>query len=74
MLRKFNVRLPKDPMERLRQEARRTGMPMSRIVHEFVETALNTEKANPLMEFAGVIEACPAKAPSRKGYSRRANR
>jgi len=54
MLVTFNVRLPKDLMRRLRQRARLTGLPMSRIVREILQDGLGDEAVNPLRRFVGV--------------------
>ena len=57
-------------MRRLRQEARRTGLPMSRIVREMLQNGLGDKAADPLRRFVGVIKGGPPDVSSRKGFSR----
>jgi hypothetical protein len=66
----FTVRLPEEVLEKLKETARRTGIPMGRLVRESLETTLSQKKSNPLMKFAGVITGGPKDLSSRKGFSR----
>jgi predicted DNA-binding protein len=66
----LTIRLPKDLVERLRRVARRTGLPVGRVVRESLETTLLSEETNPLLQFAGVIKGGPRNLSSRKGFSR----
>jgi predicted DNA-binding protein len=65
----LSVRLPEELLERLREKARRTGLPVGRVVRQSLETALSEERSNPLLEFAGVIKGGPRDVSSRKGFS-----
>ena len=65
----LTVRLPKELLDRLRQAARRTGLPVGRVVRQSLETTLPTEE-NPLLKFAGIIKGGPKDVSSRKGFSR----
>lgn len=69
----LTVRLPDDLLERLRQVARRTGLPVGRVVREALETTLSkdcTEEEQPWMKYAGTVIG-PPDLSSRKGFSRR---
>ena len=37
----MTIRLPEEMAEQLREKARRTGMPVGRVVRQFVETGLS---------------------------------
>jgi predicted transcriptional regulator len=66
----LTVRLPADLLDRLREVARRTGLPVGRVVRQSLETTLQREEKNPLLEYAGVIKGGPRNLSSRKGFSR----
>ena len=66
----LTVRLLADLLDRLRQVARRTGLPVGRVVRQSLETTLQHEEKNPLLEYAGVIKGGPRNLSSRKGFSR----
>jgi len=66
----ITVRLPQELIDRLRKKSRRTGLPVGRVVRQAVETSLDTEESNPLLEFAGLIKGGPREVSSRKGFSR----
>ena len=67
----LTVRLPEELLERLRKKSRSTGLPVGRVVRQALETSLDREGSNPLLEFAGVIKGGPRDVSSRKGYSRK---
>jgi predicted DNA-binding protein len=67
----LTVRLPEDLVQQLREKARRTGLPMGRIVRQSIEATLAGDKSNRLLEFAGVIKGGPRDLSSRKGFSRK---
>jgi predicted DNA-binding protein len=62
------VRLPEDLQRRLREQSRRTGVSVGRIVRDSLEKTL--EKEEPAwMKYAGTMSG-PRNLSSRKGYSR----
>jgi len=67
----LTIRLPNDLLERLRQVARRTGLPVGRIVRQSLETTLPAEGGNTLLSFAGLIQGGPRDVSTRKGFSRK---
>lgn len=66
----LTVRLPADLLDRLRQVARRTGLPLGRVVRESLETTLSKQAEQPWRKYAGVIKGGPPDVSSRKGFSR----
>ncbi|PYV96189.1 MAG: hypothetical protein DMG89_18540 [Acidobacteria bacterium] len=70
----LTIRLPKDLLERLRGVARRTGLPVGRVVRQSLESTLsengNKTEERPWMKYAGTIKGSPDLS-SRKGFSRR---
>jgi predicted transcriptional regulator len=66
----LTIRLPKDLLVRLRQVARRSGLPVGRVVRQSIETTLARDETNPLLKFAGLIKGGPSTLSSRKGFSR----
>lgn len=67
----LTVRLPHELLDRLRKKSRSTGLPVGRVVRHALETILDGEESNRLMEFAGLIKGGPRDVSSRKGYSRK---
>jgi predicted DNA-binding protein len=67
----LTIRLPEEILEQLRQTARRTGLPVGRVVRQSIEATLAQDKSNRLLEFAGVIRGGPRDLSSRKGFSRK---
>jgi predicted DNA-binding protein len=67
----LTIRLPEELLELLREKARRTGLPIGRLVRQSIEATLTPEKDNRLMEFAGIIKGGPRDVSSRKGFSRK---
>jgi predicted DNA-binding protein len=66
----LTIRLPEELLDRLRKKARRTGLPMGKVVRQSLEATLSREEKNPLLEYAGVIKGGPRDVSSRKGFSR----
>ena len=66
----LTVRLPKELLDQLRQVARRTGLPVGRVVRESLETTLSKETEQPWRKYAGVIKGGPPDVSSRNGFSR----
>jgi hypothetical protein len=68
----LSVRLPQELLDRLREKARRTGLPVGRVVRQFLEASLSDEKdkVQPWMKYAGTIDG-PPDLSSRKGFSRK---
>ncbi len=70
----LSIRLPEELMERLREKARITGLPIGRVVRRYVETGLSQDapaKANQAWrKYVGILKDGPPDLSSRKGYSR----
>jgi len=70
----LTIRLPEELQRRLREKARRTGLPIGRVVREFVERGLSEEEpaGNNLAwrKYLGIIKGGPRDVSSRKGFSR----
>jgi len=69
----LTIRLPNELLDRLRQVARCTGLPVGRVVRESLETTLSKEPADkeqPWMKYAGTVVG-PPNLSSRKGFSRK---
>jgi predicted transcriptional regulator len=68
----LTVRLPSELLDRLRQVARRTGLPVGRVVRHALETTLSEreEKEQPWMKYVGTVDG-PPDLSSRKGFSRK---
>jgi predicted DNA-binding protein len=72
----LTIRLPEELLERLREKARCTGLPMGRVVRESLETALSKDKnknkdaQQAWRKYAGIIKGGPSDVSSRKGFSR----
>ena len=64
----LTIRLPEDLQRRLRERARRTGLPVGRIVCDSLEKALDKDEPA-WMKYAGTLSG-PRDLSSRKGYSR----
>lgn len=65
----LTVRLSEDLLKRLREKARRTGLPVGRVVRESLETTLEKENEPVWLKYAGTMSG-PKNLSSRKGYSR----
>jgi len=66
----LTIRLPEELLERLKEKARITGLPVGRVVRQSLEATLEKE-TNPLLQFAGLVKGGPRDVSSRKGYSRK---
>lgn len=69
----LTVRLPEELLTRLREKAKRTGLPVGRVVRQSLETTLDsTVKPNDVWRrYAGILKDGPPDLSSRKGYSRK---
>lgn len=67
----LSIRLPEELIEELRKKARRTGLPINRLVRQSIEATLTPDDNNRLMEFSGIIKGGPRDISSRKGFSRK---
>jgi predicted DNA-binding protein len=67
----LTIRLPDELLERVRRKSRNTGLPVGRVVRQALETSLDGEESNPLLQFAGLIKGGPRNVSSRRGYSRK---
>jgi predicted DNA-binding protein len=67
----LTIRIPEDLLKRLRDKARRTGLPVGKVVREFVEAGLSDDGHQQVWkEYAGIIKGGPRDVSSRKGFSR----
>jgi hypothetical protein len=66
----ITVRLPEELAEWLKVTARKTGLPVGRLVREELERAKREHGDKPFMRFSGVISG-PPDLSSRRGFSRK---
>jgi predicted DNA-binding protein len=70
----MTIRLPDEMAEQLREKARRTGLPVGRVVRQFVESGLSQDvpvsKNEAWRKYVGIIKGGPRDVSSRKGFSR----
>jgi hypothetical protein len=70
----LTIRLPEELLDRLREKARRTGLPVGRVVRQFVESGLSQDahaKGNQAWrKYVGIIKGGPRDVSTRKGFSR----
>lgn len=71
----LSIRLPQELLDRLREKAQRTGLPVGRVVRQFVENGLSQEvpasKNQAWRKYVGVIKGGPRDFSTRKGFSHR---
>jgi hypothetical protein len=71
----LTIRLPLELIDRLRQKSRRTGLPVGRVVRQYVENGLAQEGAaadqQAWRKYVGIIKGGPPNLSSRKGFSRK---
>ena len=71
----LTIRFPEELLEPLRQKSRRSGLPVGKVVRQFVENGLSEEapgKQNQAWrKYVGIIKGGPPDVSSRKGFSRR---
>ena len=67
----LSVRLPSELLDRLRQVARRTGLPVGRVVRQSLEKTLGSDENQAWKKYAGILKDGPPDLSSRKGYSRK---
>ena len=67
----LTIRVSEDLLKRLREKSRRTGLPVGKVVREFVEAGLSDEGNQQVWKkYAGIIKGGPRDVSSRKGFSR----
>lgn len=66
----LTVRLPQELLQRLREKARRTGLPVGRVVRQAVENSLLHDEQPAWRKYVGIIKGRPRNLSSRKGFSR----
>lgn len=66
----LTVRLPEEMMARLRAKARKSGLPMSKMVRQSLEAALEPDINETWRKYAGIIKGGPRDLSTRKGFSR----
>jgi predicted DNA-binding protein len=67
----LTIRLPNELLDRLRQVARRTGLPVGRLVRQSLEKTLAPDVEQPWKKFVGILKDGPSDLSSRKGFSRK---
>ena len=71
----LSIRLPEELMDRLREKARRTGLPVGGVVHQYVEIGLSRDapasKNQAWRKYVGILRDGQPDLSSRKGYSRK---
>ena len=67
----FTVRLSEKVAEWLQDTAKRTGLPVNRIIREHLERASEQENDALYLRFAGKLKGLPRDLSRRKGYSTR---
>jgi hypothetical protein len=70
----LTIRLPEELLDRLREKARLTGLPVGRVVRQFVEGGLSQnppgKRNQAWRKYVGVIKGGPRDVSTRKGFSR----
>jgi predicted DNA-binding protein len=66
----ITIRLPEELAEWLRSTARKTGLPVGRLVRDQLELAKRETGDKPFLRYAGVMSG-PPDLSSRKGYSKK---
>jgi predicted DNA-binding protein len=66
----ITIRLPEALAAWLKSTARKTGVPVGRLVREELERAKRENGDKPFLRYAGVMSG-PADLSSRKGYSKK---
>ncbi|MFZ0481710.1 MAG: ribbon-helix-helix protein, CopG family [Terriglobales bacterium] len=70
----LTIRLPEEILEQLRERARRTGLPIGRLVRQSLETTLARDIPahgnQAWRKYVGIIKGGPRDLSSRKGFSR----
>jgi hypothetical protein len=66
----ITIRLPQELAEWLKSTARKTGIPMGRLVRDQLELAKRETGDKPFLRYAGIMSG-PADLSSRKGYSKK---
>jgi predicted DNA-binding protein len=66
----ITIRLPEELADWLKSTARKTGVPVGRLVREELERAKRENGDKPFLRYAGVMSG-PADLSSRKGYSKK---
>jgi Ribbon-helix-helix domain len=65
----LTVRLPEELLAWLKDTAKRTGIPVGRLIREQLESAKLQNGNQRFMRFAGIIKGGPRDVSSRKGFS-----
>jgi len=66
----ITVRLPEELATWLKSTARKTGVPVGRLVREELERAKRENLDKPFLRYAGIMSG-PPDLSSRKGYSKK---
>jgi predicted DNA-binding protein len=70
----LTIRLPEELLDRLREKSRRTGLPVGKVVRQFVESGLSENPSAKVdqawRKYIGIVKDGPPDVSSRKGFSR----
>ena len=70
----LTIRLPEELLDRLREKSRRTGLPVGKVVRQFVESGLSENPPAKVdqawRKYIGIVKDGPPDVSSRKGFSR----
>ena len=71
----LTIRLPEELLDRLRKKARRIGLPVGRIVRQWLEAALSNDasadEGQSWRRYVGIIKGGRRDVSTRKGLSRK---
>jgi len=67
----FTIRLPEKIADWLHETAKKTGLPVNRIIREHLERASEQQNNTLYLRFAGRLKGLPRDLSTRKGFSTR---
>ena len=71
----LSIRFSDELLERLREKSRRSGIPVGRVVKQYVESGLSQETRTSgnqaWRKYVGIIKGGPPDLSTRKGFSRK---
>lgn len=70
MSHSITIRLNEELAEWLAETAKRTGVPLDKLVREQLEKAKASSETKPYMRLAGCLKGLPRDLSQRKGFSR----
>jgi predicted DNA-binding protein len=70
MSHRLTIRLTEDLLEWLKEQSRRTGVPVARLIRQLLEAAKSNVGEQRFLRHVGALRDGPADLSSRKGFSR----